>query len=78
MKFVIKLTYNSFQCETVLEIDPNNVKAYFRRGTAVFETGDPANALEDFLKVQTMKTQFLLLFSLCSAIVVSYFAHNII
>lgn len=53
-----------FQCETVLEIDPNNVKAYFRRGTAVFETGDAATALEDFLKVRIIpkKKEFSLHF----------------
>ncbi|XP_055298663.1 FK506-binding protein 59 isoform X2 [Sitodiplosis mosellana] len=44
-------------CETVLEIDSNNVKAYFRRGTAVFETGDAAGALEDFSKVQQLEPE---------------------
>lgn len=41
-----------FQCDTVLEIDPKNVKAYYRRGTSFFESGDPQSALEDFTKVK--------------------------
>lgn len=43
--------YLLFQCETVLEIDPNNVKAYYRRGTSQLESGEPNAALKDFLKV---------------------------
>lgn len=39
------------QCDTVLEIDPKNVKAYYRRGTSYFESGDPVAALQDFMKV---------------------------
>ncbi|XP_031627970.1 FK506-binding protein 59 isoform X2 [Contarinia nasturtii] len=42
-------------CETVLEIDPKNVKAYFRRGTSLFATGDAKSALDDFLKVQELE-----------------------
>lgn len=38
-------------CDSVLEIDPKSVKAYYRRGTSHFESGDPQSALEDFTKV---------------------------
>lgn len=44
-----------FQCETVLEIDTNNVKAYYRRGLSLFESGDANAALEDFVKVQQLE-----------------------
>lgn len=43
--------FGFFQCDTVLEIDPKNVKAYYRRGTSHLESGDPQSALEDFTKV---------------------------
>lgn len=39
------------KCETVLEIDSNNVKAYYRRGQSLYELGDPNAALADFTKV---------------------------
>lgn len=40
-----------FQCETVLEIEPNNVKAHYRRGLSLLAAGEPNSALEDFNKV---------------------------
>lgn len=51
-----------FQCETVLEIDSNNVKAYYRRGQSQSELGDPNAALEDFEKVIYMFFRIYLLF----------------
>lgn len=36
----------------MLEIDSNNVKAYYRRGQSQSELGDPNAALEDFEKVR--------------------------
>lgn len=39
------------QCGTVLEIEPNNVKALYRRGLSYVKSDDPALALEDFEKV---------------------------
>lgn len=41
-----------FQCETVLEIDPNNVKAHYRREQSYLGSGEPTSALEDFTKVR--------------------------
>lgn len=38
-----------------MEIDPNNVKAYYRRGLSLFESGDANGALEDFNKVQKLE-----------------------
>lgn len=40
------------QCDKALEIDPKNVKAYYRRGTSYLDGGDAAAALADFTKVQ--------------------------
>lgn len=40
-----------FQCETVLEIEPNNVKAFYRRGLSLLAAGEPNSALDDFNKV---------------------------
>lgn len=52
----LQMNYNffvceTFQCDNVLEIDPNNVKAYYRRGTSHLEAGDAQSAMEDFMKV---------------------------
>lgn len=40
-----------------MELDPNNVKAYYRRGTCLLESGDAVGALDDFLKVQKLEPQ---------------------
>lgn len=39
------------QCDTVLELDAANVKAYYRRGLSLLGMGEPIKALEDFKKV---------------------------
>lgn len=41
----------STQCNTVLEIEPNNVKALYRRGLALLSAGESENALVDFQRV---------------------------
>ena len=43
--------FNILQCNTVLEIDPKNVKALYRRGTSCLKSGDTETALADFTKV---------------------------
>lgn len=40
-----------FKCETVLEIEPSNVKALYRRGQSYLSAGEPTLALADFEKV---------------------------
>lgn len=40
------------QCEHVLEIDPNNVKGFYRRGSCHFVMGETEMALTDFHKVK--------------------------
>lgn len=39
------------QCNTVLEIEPNNVKALYRRGQARLSAGESEEALADFQRV---------------------------
>lgn len=39
------------KCDTVLEIEPKNVKALYRRGQAKLQSGDASPAMEDFKKV---------------------------
>lgn len=47
-----------FQCETVLEIEPNNVKAFYRRGLSLLAAGEPNSALDDFNKVHFPKDPY--------------------
>lgn len=40
------------QCNTVLEIEPDNIKALYRRGQARLSAGESEEALADFQHVQ--------------------------
>lgn len=42
-------------CEEVLSKDPNNVKAYYRRGQANFSLGETDKALDDFEKCREIE-----------------------
>lgn len=42
---------NTPQCNTVLEIDPNNIKGLYRRGQSYAAMSDFETALEDFQRV---------------------------
>lgn len=44
--------HRSLQCDTVLELDPKNVKAYYRRGLSYLGLKEASLALSDFKKVQ--------------------------
>lgn len=52
MKILHLFFFTLFQCETVLEIEPNNVKAHYRRGQSYLGIGEPDLALDDFAKVR--------------------------
>lgn len=49
MKIIAILIY--LQCESVLEIDPKNVKAFYRRGQCHYAMGESDLALTDFHRV---------------------------
>lgn len=40
-----------------MEIDSNNVKAYFRRGQSYLATGDAEAALKDFFEVKKLQPE---------------------
>lgn len=42
-------------CNTVLEIDPNNIKALYRRGTSCLKSGETDAALTDFSKIKELE-----------------------
>lgn len=42
------------QCNTSLEIEPNNIKALYRRGKACLSSGETDTALQDFMRVKEL------------------------
>lgn len=51
LEFHINLLIAFTQCNTVLEIEPNNVKALYRRGQSCLSAGETDTALADFNRV---------------------------